>query len=737
VRHLFKSGKESTLNIAGIALLILAIIFCTIGLSKLQSNTEDVLQWLPDNSPERTLYDGFLKKFGSDDFVVVTWPGCTLGDPRLAHFCQRLIDDDANDVIQSVINGVDVINRLDREFDLPKKHVLSRFRGIYFGAEDPQQTLAIINLTAAGTANRRLAMQQIESAIAETPDLELEQAIFAGYPYLGLNIDKQLKESFIFYLFPSVIVASIVSLYCLKNISLSLIVFFASMIATACSMAIVPITGAKFGGLMSIIPALVYILTLSGSIHLIHYSLDFIGEPWKLISIGWKPCSISALTTAIGMLSLGRSAFPAIRDFGFFCATGSGFALLFQLLVIPWLLNCFGTAGQKKLAERSKQGHRTWDLITAKIQRRPFIFAGMGIGMMVLSAVGLSRLRASVESEKLFAPDSPIIKSLVSLEERMGPIDQAEFLISFDGVSNENFHVRSKLVDGIRRQLSRLEEIGATHSLHSYLPKESTGTGLRSALRRKTFQQQLNRRREQLAESRFLDLSAGVETWRISLRFPFAEEVDVEQLKTLVLDSASTTIDKLMGTEAFAPMDSPIHLTYTGKNYLFHSAQKTLLGDFYRNFLLAFIIITPVLILVLRSVSLGLLAMIPNLFPIVVLFGILGWFHWPVDIAIAMTACVALGIAVDDTTHFLMRFREFGGSMANITAPVGLTLSQCGPAMLKTTSIGGAGLLVYGISDMVVVKNFSVAITCMLVLALLADVFLLPALLFLCVKKKN
>jgi len=108
-----------------------------------------------------------------------------------------------------------------------------------------------------------------------------------------------------------------------------------------------------------------------------------------------------------------------------------------------------------------------------------------------------------------------------------------------------------------------------------------------------------------------------------------------------------------------------------------------------------------------------------------------------VDIAIAMTACVALGIAVDDTTHFLMRFREFGGSMANITAPVGLTLSQCGPAMLKTTSIGGAGLLVYGISDMVVVKNFSVAITCMLVLALLADVFLLPALLFLCVRKNE
>ena len=500
-------------------------------------------------------------------------------------------------------------------------------------------------------------------------------------------------------------------------------------------MAIVPLTGVKFGGLMSIIPALVYILTLSGSIHLIHYSLDAIGDPWKLIAIGWKPCSISALTTAIGMLSLGRSAFPAIRSFGYFCATGAGFALLFQLLIVPWLLHRFGTAGQNKLAQRSNSGHQIWDRITQRIRRGRFAFASVGVGIMLLSTLGLSRLTARVQVEKLFAPNSPIIKSLVNLEQRMGPIDQAEFMISFEGAGDQNFHLRSKLVRGISRYLGSLDEIGATHSLNDYLPREPTGKRLRSALRRKTFQQQLDRRREQLAESRFLDLSSGLETWRISLRFPFSEEVDVEQLKTLVLDSATTAIDRLLAKEAFVAIESPIHLNYTGKNYLFHSAQKTLLGDFYRNFLLAFIIITPVLILVLRSPAIGLLAMIPNLFPIVVLFGMLGWLNWPVDIAIAMTACVALGIAVDDTTHFLMRFREFGGSMGNISTPIGLTMAQCGPAMLKTTSIGSAGLLVYGLSDMVVVKNFSLAITCMLVLALLADIFILPALLLLFAKK--
>ena len=190
-----------------------------------------------------------------------------------------------------------------------------------------------------------------------------------------------------------------------------------------------------------------------------------------------------------------------------------------------------------------------------------------------------------------------------------------------------------------------------------------------------------------------------------------------------------------MEQDDFAAFTSSIRLSYTGKNHLFHSAQATLLEDFYRNFILAFIIITPVLMIVLRSFWLGVLAMLPNLFPIVVLFGSLGWLNWPVDLAIAITTSVALGIAADDTTHFLIRFRTFGGSTANIVAPVRKAISQCGPAMMHTTAIGSAGLLVYGISEMTVVSNFSISITCMLILALIADILILPALLMLHVNK--
>jgi predicted RND superfamily exporter protein len=231
-----------------------------------------------------------------------------------------------------------------------------------------------------------------------------------------------------------------------------------------------------------------------------------------------------------------------------------------------------------------------------------------------------------------------------------------------------------------------------------------------------------------------LSIVKDSETWRICLRFAFTEKSDFGKLAR---DVTETSAEILARPENLSSTEAKPQLIYTGKTHLFHSAQITLLEDLFLNFLLAFVIITPILILVLRSVSLGLIAMLPNVFPTLVVFGWLGWVGQPIDLAIAMTACIALGIAVDDTTHFLIRFRDFGGALDNLNVPIKKTIAQCGPAMLHTTMIGGAGLIVYYFSDMLVVSRFSWAITILLMIALFADVVMLPAILFMFAKSKT
>ena len=750
------------IDIVGLAFAIICVALCLFGLSKLQSNTEDVLQWLPDKSDARTDYDLFESKFGSDDFLILTWDGCTIDDPRLQAFTQFIREHNDSNLFQQVMSGADAAERLTRELKLSRSNIQNRLRGVFFGAEDIELTCAFLELSTEGTANRIPSMKVVWEAIDET-GLSRDEIAIGGYPYIATFLDSQLANSFRDFLIPSVLLSTFLALFCLRNVALTLIVFTAAMGAAITSVAFIPICNTKYGGLMSIIPALVFVLAISGSIHLIRYSLDAIGDARKLLRIGWRPCVVSAATTSVGMLSLLRSDFPAIRNFGLFCAIGVGFALMFQLIIVPWLLERFGKRGLQSLASRSESS-KIWSRVTGFVVRQKYLVSVLSLTLMVLGGYGLTRLTAEVEVEKLFQADSEILKSIADLESRLGPMDQTELLVTFssddsaarrtpnsdggvqvDGAQVDpfvdGFPERANFIRHLQRELAVTPEVDVIYSLINFLPSEPSKSNARNMFKRSTYRHVLRRERENLANSNLLCVEADSETWRISIRFPFTQKKDFEKLKNEVLEVSHATVQSIGNAEtikdetgqpkvALVSGQQVPQIVYTGKTHLFHHAQLNLLADLYQNFLLAFVIITPMLILVLRSFSLGLIAMLPNVFPTLVVFGGLGWTGYPVDLAIAMTACVALGIAVDDTTHFLIRFRDYGGKLNRVSEPIKKTIAQCGPAMLHTTLIGGAGLFVYYFSSMLVVSHFAGAIATLLVIALLADVLMLPAILF-------
>jgi len=132
---------------------------------------------------------------------------------------------------------------------------------------------------------------------------------------------------------------------------------------------------------------------------------------------------------------------------------------------------------------------------------------------------------------------------------------------------------------------------------------------------------------------------------------------------------------------------------------------------------------------VLRSPIAGMISMIPNVFPIIIIFGSLGWLGIKVDIGIMMTASVALGVAVDDTVHFLTWFRRgVTRGMDRVEATM-LAYDRCATAMLQTTIIGGLGLAVFATSTFTPTQQFGYLMISMLGAALIGDLLLLPAIL--------
>lgn len=748
-------------DIVGSVFLIAMIALSVYGMLKIETNTEDVLQWLPDKSQARTEYDFFKRNFDSDDFVILTWPECTTQDVRLREFAAYLRENDPDGLFAKVTTGYDITRNLQEQLSISRSAVIKRMQGVFFGVEDSEMTCALVELSHQGTAKRSSSMDLILRAIDDIEGLKQDEVSIAGYPYIATYIDQQLHGSYKTLLLPSIVLASIISLLCLRDIMLGVIVFITATGASVASVAFAPACGVMLGGLMSIIPALVYVLATSGSIHLMRYSLDAIGDPGKLLAIGWKPCVISTLTTAVGMLSLSRSEFPAIRNFGLFCAAGVGFALAFQLVMVPWLLSRFGRRGLEGLARRNETA-TFWTGLAGVLRQQRVLVSILFVALIAGGVVGMLRLRAEVEVEKLFREDSAIIQSLTRMENSLAPMDQTEVLLIFDEPLANRTYERVAFARAVESEIKLVENVSVAYSLAKFLPREPRIKRARDAVKRNGIRDFLDRERERLADGGLMaiDEATGAEIWRVSVRFPFTEQIDFERLKTEVeaatervsnrfaevyekqneqtasTDATSVANAGSQGAANVSQSFSKPRMIYTGHTYLFHHAQLTLLQDLFLNFVLAFVIITPILILVLRSLRIGLIAMLPNIFPTVAVFGALGWLAYPIDLALAMTACVALGIAVDDTTHFLIRFREYGGRLNNVDGPIQKTLGQCGPAMLHTTLIASASLMTYYFSNMLVVSRFSWAISLLLAVALFADVLMLPAVLFLIGKKK-
>ena len=121
--------------------------------------------------------------------------------------------------------------------------------------------------------------------------------------------------------------------------------------------------------------------------------------------------------------------------------------------------------------------------------------------------------------------------------------------------------------------------------------------------------------------------------------------------------------------------------------------------------------------------------MIPNIVPSVVVFGLMGWSNFVVDIGAMMTASVALGIAVDDTLHFIVWFRRGLAAGYDRHTAIRYAFARCGTAMFQTSLICGVGLLGYSLSPFVPISRFSWIMSLMLFGALAGDLVLLPALL--------
>ena len=129
------------------------------------------------------------------------------------------------------------------------------------------------------------------------------------------------------------------------------------------------------------------------------------------------------------------------------------------------------------------------------------------------------------------------------------------------------------------------------------------------------------------------------------------------------------------------------------------------------------------------DLSAGLILLIPSVFPMLIVFGMMGWLGVVIDVGTIMTPTVALGVSVDDVVHFLIWYRRGLSEGKNRKEAIMLAYEGCARAMYQSWAVLGLGLAVFALSSFVPTQRFGALMFPLLTAALIGNLVLLPAVL--------
>ncbi|MBN1853820.1 MAG: MMPL family transporter [Pirellulales bacterium] len=734
--------RYATLLLLGALLCLPLVIWGTIQAYQRTDNSID--QWLPKNCPATDGYAHFRRLFGSDETILVSWEGCTLEDPRLEQFALAVEGKGspyeilpALDLVEYVTTGQRAFQELRSEpLSLSRKLALQRLQGVLIGP-DQRTTCAVVTLAAQTPRERAAVVDAIERIAVGHCHVATDELRLTGDAVISVAIDIEGEQAVDRLIWISALLALGVAWACLRSVKLAVLVFLLSQFCQAIAEAVVYYTGGTMNLLVSIVPVLVYVLSVSASVHLLNYYRDAVihagplDAPRKAIQAGWLPCLIAAMTTAVGLASLCVSHVLPVKHFGIYGSAGVLISFCVLMLLLPAATVKFPVVPRATVRTGSgfttTRPARPLAAIVNGLTRRPFIVITLFGAAFIVSAAGLMKIETSVEPARFLPENSRWITDMNWYRQHVGPLASVEMVIGFNNDCQLEFADRMRVVRNIQMHVLQLDQVQGAVSCATFAPTlgplRRGRLSLRQQIRQSVRDWSVLEHRDVFIDGRFLAQDKEWELWRIEIRVTSFANLDFEQFSH-ELDAKARTILDAVGV----PRDA-VRVTYTGGVPLVYEAQRELLHALLVSFAMALGLVTVIMALVLQSLLAGLLAMLPNIFPALATFGTMGWLGSMVDVGAMMTASIGLGIAVDDTLHFVTWFRRAMQDGASRIEAIHSAYRCCGAAMLHTTLIAGLALFVFFFSSFQPVSQFGLLMFLLLVAALVGDLLLLPALL--------
>ena len=450
-------------------------------------------------------------------------------------------------------------------------------------------------------------------------------------------------------------------------------------------------------------------------------------------------CLLTSLTTAVGFYALILQNIPPFQDLGVFAGTGTLYAFVASLYVMPAILSILPIKASKRAVEKSQKNNALdsfFESLENWIKKYQKVIRGTAYAATVGGLYFMTQIVADSTAIKYFEEGTEFRAASEYIDGNIigtNPIEfnfdsgekdgiyQPEFLAKIDKFVKHieahpefNITYTSSIVDVIKRLNKTMN--GDNPDFYT-IPMKDSVVAEGDTLRAKKLISQYMLLYE-------MSLPQGMElTNQLSIDKRYAR---VTGFMTSV--SSKEQLAAVNELNEYISENFPeVKARGVGVPVMFGKLMGIAIPGMMQSLALSLLIITIILALTFKSIKVALFSMVPNVWPLVIIFGAVGLTGYVVNLSVAIVGMITLGICVDDTVHFLVKFKQARNEGKNNDEAISWTFQQVGRPLIFTSVILVVGFGVLVLSKFALNSDMGRFCSAVIALALFADFILLPA----------
>lgn len=593
-------------------------------------------------------------------------------------------------------------------------------------SDDQQLKLKIIEKQVLKNATAQSELQaqtiaKIRTTISQYSDKA--RLFLGGMPMITTDIVAYISNDLIIFSLAVIGLMSLILAIIFKSIRWVIIPIGISIISALIMTGVLAYLGWKVTVISSNFFSLLLVMTLSVIIHLVvryreiaqlNPEIDSNQLIKDTLSQMFKPCLFTTLTTFVAFGSLLISGIRPVIDFGWMMSIGVTIALILSFLAFPMIMSLLPKA---KIAK-----HKTELSVTTSLAKFVEKFGNHLLVVLIIFVIGagfgVSKLSVENRFIDYFKKDTEINQGLTLIDKKLGGTIPLEII--FDDLAKDYWFdedLRNEIHD-VHQYLDSLEETGKVLSIDTLmqlLTQANDGEMLNGFF--------LNIVRSQLPESAktqvlYPYLSEDSGQLRMAIRI---RETNKELKRGELIDKIQRYISTNLGFKS-----NNFHLS--GMLVLYNNMLQSLFDSQIKTITMVFVMIFIMFLFIFKSISLSILALIPNTLPSLFILGIMGLLNIPLDLMTITISAIAIGIGVDNAIHYIHRFKDEFKKDKDYMATMYRSHASIGLAMFYTSITVTMGFLILVLSNFIPSIYFGVFTAIAMLSALLANLTLLPKL---------